>query len=173
VFDRPTNIGAGKEDDLSVAVTLPFDALGWRGAMIKADATRRWSVVRDPTTGETREISGTHPVDWDLSFSQDLPAHRLNAGVDLYGGFRRSYYRFNLIETVKLQTYVRPYLEWKPNAAWSLRAELPLVTAPHVRYRDTLQIFPGPRSAGGRPDIQDRQFHFPPGFYFRILRNIG
>jgi outer membrane receptor protein involved in Fe transport len=173
VFDRPTNIGSGTEDDLSLDVTLPFDALGWKGGMIKGGFVKRWTAVRDPTTGETREISGAHPSDWSVTFSQDLPSRKLNAGVDVYGQFRRSYYRFNLIETVKLQTYVRPYLEWKPTAAWSLRAELPIVTAPDVRYRDTLQIFPGPRGAGGRPDIEDRHFHFPAGFYFRILRNIG
>ena len=68
---------------------------------------------------------------------------------------------------------MKPFVEWKATPAWSLRVEAPLITAPRVRLRDTLQIYPGVRSAGGAPDIQDRQFHFPPGIYFRILRNIG
>ena len=62
---------------------------------------------------------------------------------------------------MKLTTYVRPYAEWKPRPDLSVRLEVPLATEPNVRLRDTLQIFPGPRSAGGLPDIQDRQFHFP------------
>ena len=173
VFDRPTNIGSGTEDAIVLDYTLPLDALGWKGALIKGDLTRRWMAVTDPTTGAKRRISGVHPDDWNLSFSQDLPGHNLYLGIDLYGGFRRDYYRFNLVETVKLQTYVRPYVEWKPTPAWSLRWELPLATAPDVRFRDTLQIFPGPRSPGARPDILDRQFHFPRGFYFRVLRNFG
>jgi outer membrane receptor protein involved in Fe transport len=173
VFDRPTNIGAGTEDDLVLDFTLPFDALGWSGAMLKGDVTRRWSAVIDPTTGEKRQISGLHPSDWNVTFSQDLPRYKTYLGVDLYGQFSRSYYRFNLIEKVKLQTYVRPYAEWKPTREWALRMELPIATAPRVRFRDTLEIFPGPRSAGGVPDILDRQFHFPHGIYFRVLRNFN
>ncbi len=173
VFDTPTNIGSGTQDEVHIDATLPFDALGWKGGMIKGGVTRRWSEVTDPTTHQTREISGVHPIDWSVSFTQDLPAQKLNAGVDLYGQFRRTYYRFNLIETVKLQTYVRPFLEWKPNALWSLRFELPIVTAPNVRYRDTLQLFNGLRRPGVTPDVQDRQFHFPAGFYFRLQRNFG
>ena len=173
VFDRPTNIGAGTKDVLMLDFALPFDAFGWKGALLKGEVLRRWSEVTDPTTHEKREISGLHPNDWNATFSQDLARYKVNLGVDLYGGFRKSYYRFNLIETIKLQTYVRPYAEWKPNPTWSLRMELPLATAPQVRFRDTLQIFPGPRSAGGQPDIQDRQFHFPRGIYVRVLRNFG
>jgi hypothetical protein len=68
---------------------------------------------------------------------------------------------------------VKPYAEWKPTPDLSLRIELPIVTAPKVRLRDTFQIFPGPRNLGGAPDIQDRQFHFPRGIYFRVLKNFG
>jgi outer membrane receptor protein involved in Fe transport len=173
VYDTPTNIGSGTEDDIVVGYTLTTDRWGWKGGLFKGDYTRRWSAVTDPTTGEKRAISGQHPVDWDLSFSQDIPQHQLYIGIDLYGGFRRDYYRFNLVETVKLATYVRPYLEWKPTPAWSLRWEMPLATAPDVRFHDTLSFFPGPRNLGGRPDVLDRRFHFPRGFYFRLLRNIG
>jgi len=173
VFDRPTNIGDGTEDDIVLDVTLPFDQLGWKGALIKGSFLRRWTAVTDPTTGQERPISGLQPVDWSLSFSQDLPRQKLYLGVDLFGGFRRDWYRFNLIETFKLQTYVKPYAEWKPTPDLSFRIELPIVTAPQVRLRDTFQVFPGPRNLGGFPDIQDRQFHFPRGIYFRVLKNFG
>jgi len=173
VFDRPTNIGSGTKDELILDFTLPFDQLGWKGALLKGEVLRRWSSVIDPTTGQSREISNLHPNDWNASFSQDLPRYKLNMGVDLFGGFRQTSYRFNLIEDFKLQTYVRPYAEWKPGHGWSLRMEIPIATAPKTRLRDTLQIFPGPRSAGGRPDIQDRQFHFPRGIYLRLRKDFG
>jgi outer membrane receptor protein involved in Fe transport len=173
VFDRPTNIGAGTKDELILDFTLPFDQLGWKGALLKGEALRRWSAVIDPTTRQSRDISNLHRDDWNVSFSQDLPGYRLNLGIDAFGGFRQTSYRFNQIETLKIQTFVRPYAEWKPRPGWSLRVELPLVTAPKVRLRDTLQIFPGPRSAGGRPDIQDRQFHFPRGIFFRLRKDFG
>ena len=173
VFDRPTNIGSGSRDALILDFTLPFDTFGWKGALLKGQVLRRWTEVTDPTTGEKRAISFTRPNEWSASFSQDLPRQNLNLGVDVYGGFQQTAFRFNLIETFKLQTYVRPYIEWKPKADLSLRLELPLVTAPEVRLRNTLQIFPGPRSAGGRPDIQDRQFHFPRGIYIRVRKSFG
>ncbi len=173
VFDRPTNIGAGKKDALILDFTLPFDALGWKGALLKGELSRRWTEVTDPTTGQKRPISFTHPSDWNLSFSQDLPQRHLNLGVDVYGGFSQTSYRFNLIETAKLRTYVRPYAEWTPKPGLSLRAELPLVTAPQTRFRDDFQIFPGPRSAGGRPDISDRVFPFPRGLYLRIRQQFN
>ncbi len=173
VFDRPTNIGAGTKDELIVDFTLPFDRLGWKGALLKGEVLKRWSSVTDPTTGQQREISFLHPTDWNASFSQDLPNQHLNLGVDLFGGFRQDAYRFNLIETLKIQTFMRPYGEWKPGKGWSFRVELPLINSPKTRLRDTLDIFPGPRSAGGRPDIQDRAFHFPNGWYLRLRKDFG
>ena len=173
VFDRPTNIGAGSREALVLDFTLPFDRFGWKGGLLKGELLRRWTQVTDPTTGQKREISYTHPNDWNVSFSQDLPRRNLNLGVDVFGGFSQTSYRFNLIETLKLQTYVRPYIEWKPKPDLSLRLELPLVTAPQVRLRDTLQIFPGARNVGGKPDIQDRQFHFPRGIYIRFRKDFG
>jgi len=173
VFDRPTNIGDGKRDMLILDVTLPFDALGWKGALVKGEVLRRWTEVTDPTTGAKRPISFARPTEWNLSFSQDLPAQHLNMGVDLFGGFSQRSYRFNLIETFKLRTYVRPYAEWKPKPGLSLRMELPLVTAPKTRLRDTFQVFPGARSGPGQPDIADRVFPFPRGIYLRIRKDFG
>jgi len=173
VFDRPTNIGSGTKDELVLDFTLPFDRLGWKGALLKGEVLKRWSSVIDPTTHEQRDISFLHPTDWNASFSQDLPDQHLNLGVDFFGGFRQTSYRFNLIETFKLQTFVRPYAEWKPGKGLSFRIELPLINSPKTRLRDTFDIFPGPRSAGGRPDVQDRAFHFPNGVYFRIRKDFG
>ncbi len=173
VFDRPTNIGAGKRDAVILDFTLPFDALGWKGALLKGEVSKRWTQVTDPTTGQKRAISFTHPSDWNVSFSQDLPRQKLNLGADVYGGFSQTSYRFDLIETFKLRTYVKPYAEWKPKPGLSLRMELPLVTAPRTRLRDNFKIFPGPRGSSGAPDIQDRAFPFPAGVYLRLRQDFG
>jgi outer membrane receptor protein involved in Fe transport len=173
VFDTPTNIGAGTKDELILDVTLPFDRLGWKGALLKGEVVKRWSSVTDPTTRQQRDISGLHPTDWNASFSQDLPDQHLNLGFDVYGGFRQESFRFNTIETFKLQTFLQPFGEWKPGRGWSLRVELPLINSPKTRLRDTFQSFPGPRSAGGKPDIQDRAFHFPNGWYLRLRKDFG
>ena len=173
VFDRPTNIGAGTKDELEFDVTLPFDHFGWGGAVLKGNVVQRWSSVTDPTTRAKREISNLRPLDWELHFTQDLPRFHLNLGIDVCCGWRRTAYRFNSINTLKLQTFVRPFAEWKPGNGLSFRVELPLINSPKTRVRDTFEIFPGPRSADGKPDIQDRMFHFPRGFQLRIRKDFG
>jgi len=173
VFDEPANIGSGTKDEFAADLTLRFDSFGWKGALLKGDVTRRYSEVTDPTTGQKREISNLRPVDWNLSLSQDLAARNTTIGVDMFGGWRQRSYRFNFIETVKIKTFVRPYAEWKPRPDLSVRLEVPLATHPQVRLRDELKIFPGPRSAGGVPDVQERTFTFPRAWYVRILKTFG
>ena len=137
VFDTPTNIGSGVKDELILDFTLPFDPLGWKGALLKGELTKRWSAVTDPTTGRQRAISNLHPTDWNVSFNQDLPRWNFSAGVDLFGGFSQTAYRFNLIEVFKLKTYVRPYAEWKPRPDISLRFEMPLATDSSIAQLET------------------------------------
>jgi outer membrane receptor protein involved in Fe transport len=172
-FDQPTNIGNGTKDEIAAEATLKFDRFGWKGAMLKGDVTKRWSEVTDPTTLEKREISDLHPVDWNLYFSQDLPRYNLSLGVDTYGGWRRRSYRFNLIETVKIKSYVKPWIEWKPRPDLSVRLEVPLATHPIVRLRDDITVYPGPRFLPGAPDFQERIFTFPRGWYVRIRKDFG
>jgi outer membrane receptor protein involved in Fe transport len=173
VFDTPANIGAGTEDDAILDVTLPFDQLGWKGLLIKGEYLQRWSEVTDPTTGQKRQISNLHPDDWNVTISQDLPDRHLNLGVDIYNNWSQTAYRFNQIEILKISQFVRPFVEWKPGHGISLRMELPLVNAPQTRLRDTLEFFPGPRSSPGVPDLQNRIFHFPRGFYLRLRKDFG
>src|SRR6185369_2167609 len=154
VFDAPTNIGSGTKDELSVTTTIPFARLGLSGLEVKGEYNRRWSSVTDPTTHQKREISGLHPVGWNVSFSYDMPARRFRWGAALFGSFRETYYRFNLIDTLKVDSYVTTFAEWRATPDITLRAELDNATGRDVRTTDL--VYPGPRSAGGKPDVQDR-----------------
>ncbi|MET0275163.1 MAG: TonB-dependent receptor, partial [Phenylobacterium sp.] len=171
VFDRPTNIGDGTKDEIAVELTLPLERLGLKGAQIKGDVTKHWTEVTDPTTGRPREISGQHPIDWNAELNWDVPRLRLSFGVNAYGGWRETYYRFNLIETTKLRTFVHPYLEWRPQPDVNIRFEAPNITARGLRR--TAQIYPGPRSAGGAPAIDDRDLANGRFFYVRVRKTFG
>jgi outer membrane receptor protein involved in Fe transport len=171
IFDRPANIGDGTKDEVAVEYTLPLDRLGLKGAILKGEATRRWSRVTDPTTGRKREISGLHPADWNLNFTQDLPSLKLSYGADAFGGWRESYYRFNLIQTTKLRTFVKPFVEWRPRPDLNLRIELPNITARDLHR--TVYSYSGPRSQGGAATIDDRTYHPGRMFYFRIRKTFG
>ena len=171
VFDRPTNIGKGTKQELAVDLTLPFDRIGLKGARLKGDAVWRRSEVEDPTTGQDREISGLRPVDWNASFSHDLPRLNLTYGVDAYGGWRERYYRFNAIETTKLKTYVKPFAEWRPVRDINIRFELPNITSRGLR--NTRLSYAGTRAAGGQPDIEDRDLQFGRMYSIRVRKRFG
>ena len=106
LFDAPGNIGDGRETDLILDLTVPLDRIGFKNAQIKGTGTYRQSEVTDPTTGETRRISGQHPFDYELHFSHDIPRWKLNWGLDVYNRWTRTYYRFNEIDRAALKTFI-------------------------------------------------------------------
>lgn len=172
VFDSPTNIGSGTKDELSAELTLPLARFGLKGAQLKGDITKRWSSVKDPTTGRKREISDLHPLDWNATFSHDLPQWRLSYGVDAFGAWRETSYRVALIETVKLKTYVRPFAEWRPRPDIQVRFELPNVTSRGLRR--TVQVFDGSRKTNPiAARIDDQDIQFGRMYYVRIRKTFG
>jgi outer membrane receptor protein involved in Fe transport len=168
-FDAPANIGDGTEDDFVVNLTLPLDKLGLKGAQIRGDYTRRLSQVTDPTTHTPRPISGQHPTDWDLHFSQ--PVGRVIYGVDLFGGWQQRSYRFNQIQIDKLQTYVTPFWEFKPNPKLSFRIELDNVTA--RPFKHVYENWNGPRSLTALNTIEQRTYKPGRIVYLRLRKTFG
>lgn len=168
-FDAPANIGTGTEDDFLVTLNVPLDKLGLKGAQIRGDYTRRLSQVTDPTIHRPRPISGQHPTDWDFHYSQ--PIGTFIYGVDLFGGWQQRYYRFDQIEIDKLQTYVTPYWEWKPNPKFSFRFELDNVTA--RPFKHVYENWDGPRSASAVDNVEQRTYKPGRIFYFRVRKIFG
>ncbi len=168
-FDSPANIGDGTEDDFLVNITLPLDKIGLKGAQIRGDYTRRLSQVTDPTTRTPRPISGEHPNDWDFHFSQ--PIGRVIYGVDVGGGWQQRYYRFNQIEIDKLQTYVTPYWEFKPNPKLSIRFELDNATA--RPFKHVYENWDGLRSLSTVSTVEQRTYKPGRIFYVRLRKTFG
>lgn len=171
VFDRPANIGSGRKDELILELTVPFDAVGLKGAQFKGDVTRRWSSVTDPTTGEKREITDLRPLEWEANFTQDLPRWNASYGVDVSGGWRQTYYRVNLVDTYKLTTYLTPFAEWRPRPDVTLRFEIPNLTA--RAFHEILQAYPSARGGPARPDVTTRDLQFSRGFWIRAIKRFG
>jgi len=171
VFDAPNNIGDGTKDELIVNLTLPLGRLGVKGGQLKGEVTWRRSEVEDPTTGETREISDLRPLEWEATFSQDLPRWKATWGVDFYGGWRETSYRFNEIEDLKLKTYVKPFAEFRLQPDLMLRIELPNVTERGIRRTRT--IYAGPRNTSAISFVDDRDLQFGRGVYVRLRKTFG
>lgn len=171
VFDAPSNIGDGTRDRVWIEVSLPLDRFGVKGGLLKGDVTRNWSKVTDPTTGQQRPISGEHPLDWNASFSQDLPAWKVTWGVDAYGAWRETYYRFNRIETTKLNTFVVPFVEWKVRPDTILRMEIQNVTSRDLsRYQ---QLYDGPRGTSPLQATATRRYDNGPMLFLRVRKSFG
>jgi outer membrane receptor protein involved in Fe transport len=168
-FDTPANIGSGTENDFLVTMNLPLDWLGLKGASVRGDYTRRFSQVTDPTTGQRRPITQQHPNDWDAHFIQ--PIGNVSYGVDIGGGWQQRYYRFNQIEIDKLQTYVTPFWEWKPNPKFSFRIEIDNVTA--RGFKHNYENFNGPRNLVPLAFVDERSVHPGRVFYFRLRKTFG
>jgi hypothetical protein len=137
--------------------------------VIRGEYTRRWSQVTDPTTGRKRGISGEHPADWDAHYSQSVG--RFLYGVDAYGGWQRRYYRFNAIQIDKLQTYVTPFVEWKPNPKLSWRIELDNVTA--RGFKHTFESWNGPRDRFPLALVEQTSVHPGRVIYIRLRKTFG
>ncbi len=120
----PGNIGSGANDVVQASLTLPIERLGVKGGEFKLDARLQESEVTDPTTLETRSISGQRPDDVKLSYRQDLPAQNLTVGVNWYAGWTERRYRPTEVQVMDLRTFWGSFIEWKPNPSFTLRAEL-------------------------------------------------
>jgi outer membrane receptor protein involved in Fe transport len=170
-FDAPANIGDATEDDAVIDLTLPLDKLGLKGAQIRGEFTRRWSEVIDPTTHIPRGISGQRPTEWELHFIQ--PVGRSIYGVDVgFGnGWQQRSYRFNQIQIDKLQPYVTPYWEWKPNPGLSLRVELDNITA--RGFKHVFENFDGPRGLAPPAVVEQRSVHPGRLLHIRLRKTFG
>ena len=169
VFDEPGNIGGGSENDLVASFSLPLDRFGVAGGVIRGAGTWRVPRITDPTTGERRRISGLHPFDGELHFSQDLPRRKMSWGVDITSDFLERYYRFDEIDSNQGGVFTDVFVEYKPRRDLALRFEFDSA----FDYRITRQVFGGPRNLAPLTltDLQDHRFG--PNLFFRIRKTFG
>ena len=120
------NIGDGSLDQLALSLTLPTDKLGVSGGEFKVTNTWNHTEVTDPTTGETRAISGVRPSTPEFRFQQDITRLKLQWGVFYLAGFRDSRFDPDQRELVRVDKYWQGWLEYKPTASLTLRGEVTL-----------------------------------------------
>jgi outer membrane receptor protein involved in Fe transport len=169
--DAPANIGEGTRDELSLEVTLPVDRLGLKGGMLRGESTWRRSEVIDPTTGETREISGEHPIDWEAHYTQGLPQWKMTVGFDVFGSLREPFYRFNEVTQIKLRTFVVPWVEWKPRRDISIRADIQNLASRN--FNRTREVYDGPRDENPMLFREHQELDNKTSVYVRVRKTFG
>lgn len=118
------NIGDGRLDQLSVNILVPMDRVGFTGGRLGFRNTWNHTEVTDPTTGETRSISGVRPSQPIFTIAQDITSWKLQWGGAYIA--RLSQTRFDPDQTSGFRgsDYFEVWAEYKPRPDLSLRAQL-------------------------------------------------
>ena len=172
-FDAPANIGSGSREELSAALTLPTDKLGMKGGQLIVRATWRHSQVIDPSTHRPREISGLHPVDAELHFTQPLPRLQSHWGLDMFSAVRGTNYYFSEIDIQRLGIWASAYVEYQPRADLAVKLEADNIA---THGRENVREFYNPfRDVGGGQltSIDNRSPRFGPELTFRVRKTFG
>ena len=170
-LDAAGDIGSGTADQLETNLTLPTDKFGLKGGQFRADVTWTKSEVTDPTTGQKRPISGLHPVDGTVSYTQDIPRLKATFGIDASLRYQETYYRIDEVRTLpRNETYWTAHMDFKPKPGLSIYVEATNFTAADERrYR---LIYDGLRSAGDVAYASEWRLHRQPSLFIRVKRTI-
>jgi outer membrane receptor for ferrienterochelin and colicin len=169
-FDAPGNIGSGTNTEASVNLTLPTDRLHIKGGELKVDYTWRDSEVTDPTTGESRRISGQRPQVTEVRFRQDLPKYKLNWSVGYYGGWEETHYRFNQVLHMDIWNFYFASVEYKPDPKTSVSLEASNF-APFTFSRER-KVYTGPRDTSPLAFAEDLETRSQFRIYARVRRTF-
>lgn len=118
------NIGDGVLDQLALTLTVPTDRLGVSGGKFGFKNTWNHTEVADPTTGQTRPISGIRPTQATLSFQQDVSSWKLQWGgvwIPLLG---QKTFRPDEIQGWRGHDYYELWFDYKPTPTLSIRGQV-------------------------------------------------
>ncbi|HEY1753548.1 MAG TPA: TonB-dependent receptor plug domain-containing protein [Caulobacteraceae bacterium] len=172
-FPGPSNIGDGSREELSASLTLPTDRLMLKNGQLILRATWRHSQVIDPATHQPREISGLHPVDSEIHFTQGLPKLKSTWTIDVIPAWRQSEYLFSEVDTQRLGVWIDAYFEYKPRPDLSIKIEgdnlathgLEQIRAFYDPFRDV--------NGGVLNSIDNRSPRFGPELTIRVRKTFG
>ena len=170
-YDAPGNIGSGTKDEADLTLSLPTDKLGIKGGLITGQGTLRRSQVTDPTLGLPRPISGLHASDWQVHFTQGLPHWKASWGLELDGPWIQTFYRFDEVDTDKLNLFTSAFAEYKPKPDLSLRLEMLNLLGrgfEHVR-----EVYDGPRNDTPLDFTDVRHIRTGRFLRIRVIKSFG
>ena len=117
--------------------TINFDPLGWKGAKLDANFGFEKTRVKDPLTGEFREISGIQTSWINLSLRDDIPHSPLAWGVEgNYGTYSGNVFLTQYNRTTEGPWFVDVYVEHKNVFGMTVQAVVGnIFNARHKRIR--------------------------------------
>lgn len=118
------NIGDGSLDRVSLSATIPTTKLGLSGGLFTVSNNWNHSEVTDPTTGQTRPISGVRRSQVMFEFRQDITHLKSQWGMNFLPAFDDPTYDPDQRRNVSLRNYFEAWAEYKPTADLSIRAQI-------------------------------------------------
>ncbi|MFK4058988.1 TonB-dependent receptor plug domain-containing protein [Brevundimonas sp. NPDC046655] len=118
------NIGDGTLDQLALNVTIPTTKLGLSGGKFGFRNTWNKTEVTDPTTGETRPISGVRPTQATVTFQQDITSWKLQWGGAWIPLLGQKNYQPDQVSGWRGTDYYEMWAEYKPTPTLSIRAQV-------------------------------------------------
>lgn len=163
-LDAPDNIGDGRRDSLEATLTLPLGGIG----LLTANAAWRNTEVADPTTGETRRISGEEPFTGEVAFTQDLKRWNANWGVEVGLAEREPEFRFDEVRLEREAAWYSAFVEMRPARAWRVKVKAENISGRSVGLRR--EVFDGPRESSPLDFIEERGTDFDPYVEIEVRR---
>lgn len=118
------NIGDGTLDQLALNVTIPTTRLGLSGGKFGFRNTWNKTEVTDPTTGETRAISGVRPTQATITFQQDITSWKLQWGGAWIPLLGQKNFQPDQVSGWRGTDYYEMWAEYKPTPTLSIRAQV-------------------------------------------------
>ena len=118
------NIGDGTLDQLVVNILVPMDKVGFTGGRLGFRNTWNHTEVTDPTTGETRAISGVRPSQPVFTIAQDITSWKLQWGGAWIANLQQTRFDPDQTNGFRGSDYFEVWAEYKPIPTLSLRAQI-------------------------------------------------
>ncbi|WP_332855385.1 hypothetical protein [Duganella sp. S19_KUP01_CR8] len=168
-YDAAGNIGDASADSVSGSLTLPTDSWSLPQGLLKLSMTRRSSSVTDPTTLETRALSGEQPLAWRIEFSQDLPRQRTAWGLSIDNGWSNDNWQVAEHDTNNGTGWARAFVNYRPAAKLMVTLELNNLAGRVVTNDRT--HYAGDRLAGAVDFVEHNVTRTQPFAMLRVRRD--
>jgi len=138
---------------------------------LKTTTVWRPTGVRDPATGQIREISGVRPRDFEFTLTQDIESLKSTWGIYLFTGWDEQYFR---PEQFRHRRIVPPYIElswdYKPTPQWVFSAAVK--NAGRFSYDETNTNFDGLRGTASPLDMSEFRVKSQARLYLEVRRTF-
>jgi hypothetical protein len=154
----PGNLPSARRYGLEGDLTLLSEGIGWRGTRLDAGFEIGASSLRDPLTGEPREISDNRRADLDLDLRHDFTDSDWALGSGVFWNRDAPQVR---LDEIALRSdsfaFVQAFIENKDVAGMTVRAEVANLLDRKNRFDRTVFI---DRAAGLVDFVEDRDRTF-------------